>query len=144
MAADGRLRGARDPAAFSALAAGEVGLSPGVSPTAFDTSLVHPCQRTDAQRRRSSGASRSPRARCLVRSASLALRHALVKRPDVFVTTMTEKLLTYGLGRGLTYRDMPVVRSILRTAAADNYRFSSLVRGIVSSEPFRMRMRAGS
>ncbi len=74
----------------------------------------------------------------------VALRTALVKRPEVFVTTMTEKLLTYGLGRGLTYRDMPVVRSILRTAAADNYRFSSLVRGIVSSEPFRMRMKAGS
>jgi mono/diheme cytochrome c family protein len=71
----------------------------------------------------------------------VALRDALVKRPAVFVTTMTEKMLTYALGRGLTYRDMPAIRRIVRASAARGYRFSSLVLGIVNSEPFRMRMK---
>ena len=52
---------------------------------------------------------------------------------------MTEKLLTYALGRGLEHYDMPAVRTIVRDAAADGYRFSSLVREIVSSTPFSMR-----
>jgi hypothetical protein len=69
-----------------------------------------------------------------------ALRAALLKRPDVLVGTVTEKLMTYALGRGLEYQDMPAVRAIVRTAARDNYRFSSLVRGIVSSVPFQMRV----
>ena len=69
-----------------------------------------------------------------------ALRDALVRRPEVFATTMTEKLLTYGLGRGLTYRDMPVVRGIVRQAAGRDYRFSSIVLGIVGSKPFQMKM----
>ena len=68
-----------------------------------------------------------------------ALRDALVRRPDVLVGTMTEKLITYALGRTLEHQDMPAVRTIVRTSARDNYRFSSLVRGIVSSVPFQMR-----
>jgi hypothetical protein len=73
-----------------------------------------------------------------------ALRDALVRRPDVLVGTMTEKLMTYALGRTLEYQDMPAVRAIVRSAARDNYRFSSLVRGIVSSVPFRMRSALGA
>jgi hypothetical protein len=72
-----------------------------------------------------------------------ALRDAIVRRPDVFTTTVTEKLLTYGIGRGLTYRDMPVVRGIVREAAAHEYRFSSIVLGIVRSRPFQMKMAEG-
>jgi len=67
------------------------------------------------------------------------LRGALLKRPDVLVGTTTEKLLTYALGRSLESQDMPAVRSIVRTSARENYRFSSLVRGIVTSVPFQMR-----
>ena len=69
----------------------------------------------------------------------VTLRQALLSRPEVFVGTMTEKLLTYALGRGLDYHDMPVVRSIVRQAAVSDYRFSSLVMGIVNSVPFQMR-----
>jgi len=67
------------------------------------------------------------------------LRQALVREPDMFVRTMTEKLLTYAVGRGLTATDMPIVRAIARDAAASNYRFSSVVLGIVRSAPFQMR-----
>ncbi len=56
---------------------------------------------------------------------------------------MTEKLLVYALGRGLDHQDMPVVRSVLRTAAAQDYRFSSLILGVVDSVPFQMRMKHG-
>jgi hypothetical protein len=52
-------------------------------------------------------------------------------------------MLTYALGRGLDYHDMPAVRSIVREAARNNYRFSSLVLGSVRSEPFQMRMAQG-
>jgi mono/diheme cytochrome c family protein len=69
----------------------------------------------------------------------VALRQALLKHPETFARTMTEKLLTYSLGRGLEYYDVPVVRAIARDAAASNYRFSSLVMGIVKSTPFRMK-----
>ena len=68
-----------------------------------------------------------------------ALRKAILSHPDQFVGTMTEKLLTYALGRGLEYYDMPVVRSIVHNAARNNYRFSSLVMGIVKSVPFEMK-----
>jgi hypothetical protein len=68
-----------------------------------------------------------------------ALRDALVQRPGVLVGTMTEKLLTYALGRGLEHQDMPAVRAIVRGAARDRYRFSALVRGISTSVPFQMR-----
>jgi hypothetical protein len=71
----------------------------------------------------------------------VSLRQALLKRPDVFVGTLTEKLLTYSLGRGLDYYDMPAVRAIVREASADNSRFSSIVLGIVKSVPFQMRMK---
>jgi hypothetical protein len=69
----------------------------------------------------------------------VALRRALTKRPDMFVRTVTEKLMTYGLGRGMEYTDMPTVRRIARDAARDNYRFSTLVLGIVKSAPFQMK-----
>ena len=67
------------------------------------------------------------------------LRRALMRHPEEFVRTFTEKLMTYGLGRGLEYYDMPIVRTIARDAAARNYRFSSIVMGIVQSAPFEMK-----
>ena len=67
------------------------------------------------------------------------LRNALLKRPEQFVQTMTEKLMTYALGRSVEYYDMPAMRAIVRDAARDNYRFSSIVMGIVRSAPFQMR-----
>ncbi len=69
----------------------------------------------------------------------VALRQALLARPEVFVGTMTEKMLTYALGRGLEHYDMPAVRAIVRDAGRSDYRFSSLVLGIVNSAPFQMR-----
>jgi Protein of unknown function (DUF1588)/Protein of unknown function (DUF1585) len=72
----------------------------------------------------------------------VSLRQALVKRPDQFVDTMTEKLLTYALGRGLEHYDMPVVRSIAHGSARSNYRFSTLITGIVRSTPFQMKKAA--
>ena len=71
----------------------------------------------------------------------VSLREAILARPDLFAGTMTEKLLVYALGRGLDDHDMPVVRAILRTAAAHDYRFSSLILGVVGSVPFQMRMK---
>ena len=65
------------------------------------------------------------------------LRKALTKRPDQFVQTMTQKLMTYGLGRSVEYFDMPTVRKIVRDAAKDNYKFSSIVLGIVRSPAFQ-------
>ena len=67
------------------------------------------------------------------------LRAALLKRPEVLVGTVTEKLMTYALGRSLEAEDMPAVRTIVRTSAREGYRFSALVRGIVNSVPFQMR-----
>jgi len=72
----------------------------------------------------------------------VTLRQGLLKRPEVFVGTVTEKLLTYALGRGLAYFDEPAVRRIVRQAAPQNYRFSSLVLGIVNSTPFTNRLTA--
>jgi hypothetical protein len=69
------------------------------------------------------------------------LRRVLVEHPDIFVGTLTEKLMTYALGRGLDHHDMPAVRRVVRDAAGHEYRFSSLVLGIVNSTPFRMRMK---
>jgi hypothetical protein len=66
------------------------------------------------------------------------LRHALLGS-DRFVMTLTEKLMTYGLGRGVEYYDEPAVRSIVRTASRDDFRFVSLIRGVVQSVPFQMR-----
>ena len=67
------------------------------------------------------------------------LRDALVASPGRFVGTLTEKLMTYALGRGLEHYDAPTVRRIQRDAADENYRFSSIILGIVKSPPFRMR-----
>jgi hypothetical protein len=72
------------------------------------------------------------------------LRAALLDRSELFVTTLTEKLLIYALGRGLEHYDAPSVRAITRTAAAGGYRLSDLVHGVVSSAPFQMRRAAGS
>jgi hypothetical protein len=70
------------------------------------------------------------------------LRKAVLNRPELFVTTLTEKLMTYALGRGLEYYDAPAVRDITRRARADDYRLSSVVLGIVNSTPFKMRRAA--
>jgi hypothetical protein len=74
-------------------------------------------------------------------SGPVALREMLISRPNVFAGVMTERLLTYALGRGLEYYDMPAVRKILRDAAARNYRFSTVVLGVVNSTPFQMKMK---
>ena len=68
------------------------------------------------------------------------LRQVLTRDPELFVGTFTEKLLTYALGRGIDYRDMPAVRKIIRQAMPANYKFSGIVMGIVQSTPFQMRM----
>ncbi|HET9467550.1 MAG TPA: DUF1592 domain-containing protein [Vicinamibacterales bacterium] len=71
------------------------------------------------------------------------LRKGVLNRPELFVTTLTEKLMTYALGRGLEYYDAPAIRDITRRARTEDYRFSSVVLGIVNSTPFKMR-RSGS
>ena len=71
----------------------------------------------------------------------IELRRALLAQPEIFVSTLVEKLMIYALGRGLTAADMPLVRTIVRDVAAHDYRFSELVLGIVDSVPFRMRTR---
>ena len=67
------------------------------------------------------------------------LRAALVARPERFVGTVTEKMMTYALGRGLDYYDMPAVRRIVREAASDGYSMQSIIVGIVNSYPFLYR-----
>jgi hypothetical protein len=67
------------------------------------------------------------------------LRRALVRHRDEFITTLTEKLLTYATGRGVEYFDEPAVRAIVRRAAQADYRWSSIVLGVVNSRSFRMR-----
>ncbi len=69
----------------------------------------------------------------------VALREAILSRPGAFVTVVTEKMLTYALGRRLEPGDMPVVRRIVKKAAQNDYRLSSVVMGIVESTPFQMR-----
>src|SRR6202042_1375148 len=69
----------------------------------------------------------------------VALRQALASRPEAFTTVVTEKMLTYALGRGLEPSDMPVVRRIVKKAAQNDYRLSSIVVGIIESAPFQMR-----
>ena len=68
-----------------------------------------------------------------------SLRDALMKKPEIFVRTMTEKLMIYALGRGLEAKDQPHVRSVERRAAGESYRFSALVMGIVNSVPFQWK-----
>jgi mono/diheme cytochrome c family protein len=67
------------------------------------------------------------------------LENALLARPELFVTALTDNLMTFALGRGVEYYDAPAVRTIVRDAAKDRYRFSSLILGIVKSAPFQMR-----
>ena len=67
------------------------------------------------------------------------LRRILLARPDRFVTTLTEKLLVYALGRELGYYDSPAVRAIVRETASGDYRFGALVAAIAKSRPFQMR-----
>jgi uncharacterized protein DUF1588/uncharacterized protein DUF1585/uncharacterized protein DUF1592 len=68
------------------------------------------------------------------------LRKVLLNHSDEFLTTITERLLTYALGRGLEAADTPAVRQVKREAARADYRFASLIQGIVKSTPFQMRM----
>jgi mono/diheme cytochrome c family protein len=74
----------------------------------------------------------------------IALRNAILSRPDAFATVLTERLMTYALGRGVEPSDMPVVRSIVKKAAPNNYRLESIVQSIVESAPFQMRTRLES
>ncbi len=60
-------------------------------------------------------------------------------RNDVFVRTMTEKMMTYALGRGVEYYDAPAVRAVVRASAAQDYRVSTVIREIVRSAPFQFR-----
>jgi hypothetical protein len=71
----------------------------------------------------------------------VSLRAALLERPDVFVQTLTEKLMVYALGRGLTAEDMPAVRRIVGAARRNDARFSSLIMEIVGSVPFQWRVK---
>src|SRR4029453_2303666 len=66
-------------------------------------------------------------------------REAVLHEPERFVTTVTEKLFTYALGRGVEYYDMPFVRAIVRDAAPSGYKLSALIAGIAKSKPFLMR-----
>lgn len=68
-----------------------------------------------------------------------ALEQGLLQRPELFAGTLSEKLLIFALGRGVAPHDAPAVRQIVRRAQADNFRFSSLILGIVNSTPFQMR-----
>jgi hypothetical protein len=70
----------------------------------------------------------------------VTLRKALLRQPELFVGTLTEKLMIFALGRGLGYYDMPSVRAIVRESARQDYRFSSLIMGIVRSTPFQKRI----
>jgi hypothetical protein len=72
-------------------------------------------------------------------TGAAGLRLALLRNPELFVTTTAEKLLTYALGRGVEESDAPAVRGIVSAARGNDYRFSSLVLGIVNSTPFQMR-----
>jgi len=71
------------------------------------------------------------------------LRQALLRRPELFAQTVTEKLMIYALGRPLEYYDMPTVRAIVRDAARTNYKFSALVTGVIHSTPFTMTTNGG-
>ena len=63
----------------------------------------------------------------------------LLRRPELFVSAFTEKLMMYALGRNVQYYDAPAIRSIVRAAGKQNYAFSAIVEGIVDSVPFKMR-----
>jgi hypothetical protein len=67
------------------------------------------------------------------------LRQEMTKRPEVFVGVLTERMLTYAVGRGLEHYDMPAVRAIVQDARSTDYRFSSIILGVVRSVPFQMK-----
>ena len=67
------------------------------------------------------------------------LEEALIKRPELFVTALTERLMTFALGRGVELQGGPAIRQVVRQAAQDDYRISTIVLGIVRSVPFQMR-----
>jgi hypothetical protein len=69
------------------------------------------------------------------------MREALLRYSPQFVRVVTEKLFIYALGRGTEYYDMPLIRSIVRESESKNYRFSSLILGIVKSEPFQVNQK---
>jgi hypothetical protein len=69
----------------------------------------------------------------------VSLRKALMRNPEIFVGTFVEKMMTYALGRGVAATDMPTVRQIVRDGGSRNYRFASMVEGIVNSPAFQMR-----
>ena len=71
------------------------------------------------------------------------LREFFVRYSEQFVRSLTEKLLTYALGRGVEYYDMPVVRSVVSQTASDAYRLDAIIQAIVGSEPFQMNMKGG-
>ena len=71
-----------------------------------------------------------------------SLRASLVARSDQFARVFTEKMMTYALGRGVDYQDMPTLRTIVRQSAADQYKFTSIMMGIVKSAPFQTNMKA--
>jgi hypothetical protein len=68
------------------------------------------------------------------------LQQALLAHPELFTSTVIERLLTYGLGRGMEYYDAPAIRQAAREAGEDDYRFSSVIMAVVNSKPFQMRM----
>jgi hypothetical protein len=68
------------------------------------------------------------------------LEDSLLKRPEVFVGTLVEKLMTYGLGRGVELEDGPQIRTIVQNASGQEYRFASIIHGIVKSRPFQTRL----
>jgi hypothetical protein len=76
---------------------------------------------------------------CTEVNGIVSLRNAILAGPEIFVSTVTEKLMIYALGRGLEASDMPAVRRIVREAAPDNYRLPSLIMGVARSVPFQMR-----
>jgi hypothetical protein len=72
------------------------------------------------------------------------LRDLAVRKREMFVEVVTENLLTYAIGRGLDYKDMPLVRSLVHNAATDNYRFSSLIMGVIQSPDFIMNIKSAA
>ena len=73
-----------------------------------------------------------------------SLRDYAVANRELFAQAVTEKVLTYAIGRGLGYEDMPLVRSIAHDAAEDDYRFSSLLMGVIESPAFTMNMKTAA
>jgi len=70
-----------------------------------------------------------------------SLRELTLRKGDLFAQGVTEKLLTYAMGRGAEYEDMPLIRSLTRNAANNNYRFSALVMGVIQSPAFTMNLK---